>query len=329
MEIEGKELKKLFVALALIILIISAVSSLSISQVKADTSDVKILSYSWYVSSSTEHAQYTGDLIVVGEVQNIGTNAIENVIVGGQAYNISGGDVSSGAELPPYIAYLGPGQKAPFYLEFSPEITDLSLIDPNWASLVTNVTVRVVNAPDSSQSKYAGLTISTGSISNSTVAGTYTLTGTVENTGTQTTGRVWVIATFYNATGTVISMNYTEYISQSLLPGRSAVFTATPIDNTAELSSKITSYSLLIQSEATPTTTPTPTVTTTPTIQPSNSPTSSSQTTPTPTSFGISSTIIYIVIIAVAIVLVILAVLMLIRRRQNAEFDLPPPPPPI
>ena len=325
-------MKKILVALVLIILIVSSVSLLSTPHVKADASEATILSYSWYVApSTTTQAQYIGDLIVVGEVQNIGTNTLGNVVVGAEAYNATG-DFMGSAQFAAFVTYLNPGQKAPFYLDFTPDVTDPTTYDPNWASSVTNITLHMLGAADSNQTQYSGLTVPTGSVAISNSTGTYTLTGTVQNTGDQTTGRVWVITTFYNASGTVIGLNYTDYISQSLLPGKSATFTATPTDNTDQLTSSIANYSILIQSEPTPLATPTPTEpTTTPTVQPGTSPTSSSQTTPTASSpFGILSSLITdVAIIAVVIVIIILAAFMLLRRRQrNAELDLPPPPPP-
>ena len=74
-------------------------------RVKADASEAKILSYSWYVApaNTASQAQYAGDLIVIGEVQNIGTNTIGNVAIGADAYNSTGGFLASGSPLPPYI----------------------------------------------------------------------------------------------------------------------------------------------------------------------------------------------------------------------------------
>ncbi|MGD0450563.1 MAG: FxLYD domain-containing protein [Candidatus Bathyarchaeia archaeon] len=323
-------MKKILIALALVALVISSVSLLSAPNVKADPSEAQILSYSWYVApTTTTLAQYIGDLIVVGEVQNVGTNTLSNVVVGAEAYNATG-DLVGSAEFTAYVNYLSPGQKAPFYLDFAPDITtDISTFDQNWATYVTNVTVQVLTASDSNQTQYSGLTVPSGSVSVLNTTDPYTITGTVQNTGNQATGPVWVISTFYNASGTVVALNFTDYISQSLSPGESAPFTATPVDDTPQLSSSITSYSILIQSDPAPSATPTPTPITTP-IQ-TTSPTSSNQPTSSASPFGISASLtIYLAAAAVAIVLVILVVLMLLRRRQrNAEFDLPPPPPPI
>ena len=137
---------------------------MSTPRVKADASEAKILSYSWYVAPSTStQAQYIGDLIVVGEVQNVGTNTLGNVAVGAEAYNASGGFVGS-AQFSAYVTYLNPGQKAPFYLDFTPDITDITAYDPNWASSVTNVTLHLLNAIDSNQTQYSGLTVPTGAV---------------------------------------------------------------------------------------------------------------------------------------------------------------------
>ena len=48
---------------------------LSVPRVKAQTSEAQVLSYSWYVApADTNQAEYVGDLVAVGEVQNVGSN---------------------------------------------------------------------------------------------------------------------------------------------------------------------------------------------------------------------------------------------------------------
>ena len=51
------------------------------------------------------------------------------------------------------------------------------------------------------------LTIPKGSVTGIDNSGTYTVTGTVQNTGEQKTGNVWVLTTFYNASGTTLFRN--------------------------------------------------------------------------------------------------------------------------
>ena len=81
-------MKKIAVIVFLVVLSLAAFSMLTNQNVKADPSEVKILSYSWYIApSSTIQAQYVGDFIIVGAIQNVGTNTLEKVILSGNAYN--------------------------------------------------------------------------------------------------------------------------------------------------------------------------------------------------------------------------------------------------
>ena len=151
-------------------------------------------------------AENAGDLVAVGEIQNAGSSTLGIVTVAGYAYNSSQALLDSGnANIP--INHLLPNQKAPIYIDFLPEnsVTNVTS-DSSWIPSVTNVTVVVAYAADATTMQYSGLT-PTSSSSDST--GTFTVTGTVKNTGTQTAGGVWVDATFYNASGTVVAMNYT------------------------------------------------------------------------------------------------------------------------
>ena len=245
--------------------------------------EAKILSYIWYVApSNTVLAEYAGDLVAVGEIQNVGSNVIGTAVVSGTAALANGTVVASNeAEAYTDANYgLLPGQKAPFYIDFPPE--DSITQNQSWVPIVTNVTIKVTYVSDISNTQFSGLT--EADLAASVNRGTYTVTGTIQNTGTQTTGNVWLETTFYNASGIVIGLNFTDYLTNSLAPGASVPFTATPTDNTAKLSSEITSYSLLIQAESpTSSASPTPSPTATPTPTPIPTPTVSPNPTPTPT----------------------------------------------
>ena len=168
--------------------------------------------------------------------------------------------------------------------------------------------------------QYSGLT-STG-VSASNVDGTFTVAGTVQNTGSETANNVFVDTTFYNTSGSVVGLNFTNYFS--LAPGGSVPFTATPTDNGAQPSA-IASYSLLVQSETLTTSATSPPATSSP--PPTSSPSASTQPTqsPAPTSSGM----IYAVASAIGVIVVVLAALLLLRKRhKNAQFEPPPPPPP-
>ena len=281
---ERNNLKKILTVVIIVALTLATLSVLSTSIVRADTSEAKVLSYSWYVAPANPVlSQYGGDLAAVGEIQNVGSNVLSYVYISGAAYDSSGALLCA-SESQAYVYDMLPGQKAPFYLDFNP--ANSATGDQSWVPSVTNVTVSVVSVEESNQPQNTGLQIPAGSISAALDSkGTYTLTGTVQNVGTQASGQVWVVSTFYDALGTVIGLNYTNYLSNSLSPGEAVSFTATPVDNTAQLSSKIAKYSLLVQYlTLTPSPSPTPSPTPTSVVTPSPIPTPTAPTsTPTPT----------------------------------------------
>jgi hypothetical protein len=254
-------------ALILTALILASASMLVSPSARAVSSEVKVLSYSWYVApSNTVQAEYAGDLVAVGEVQNVGSNVLGSVFVVGFAYNSTGTLLDSN-NIPIYASNLLPGQKAPFYIDFLPQNSITG--DDSWVPSVTKVTVQPAYIGNTTVTQNSGLKLTGVSASKS--SGTYTVTGTVKNNGTETTGNVFVDTTFYNTSGTVVALNFTSYLTSSFAPGNSVPFTATPIDNTAQLSSEIINYSLLIQSEPL-------TTSGSPTPSPSPSPHSSSST---------------------------------------------------
>jgi hypothetical protein len=300
-------------------------------KVRADTSEVKVVSYSWYVapSSSVLSENGGGDLVAVGEIQNVGSNVIGTVSVVGLAYYDNSTDStqtrldSNNAYI--YINDLPAGQKAPFYIDFIPENSITN--DTSWVSSVNNVTVVVNYAADTNTTIYSGLTIPSSTYDNS--SGTFTVTGTVKNIGDQTAAYIWVDTTFYNASGKVVAMNYTNYLSDSFAPGQSLPFTATPTDNTVQLSSEITNYSSVVQYTSL-TASPTPTPSPSPTATPTSTPTATASPPPTQSPASTLSWLTYIAVGAIVIVVVVIAVtvLLLRKRHENAQFDLPPPPPP-
>ena len=319
LEMRGN-LKKTVVIVVLTILTLALFSTLVGQSVKADTSEVNILSYTWYVAQTNSLATYTGDLVIVGELQNVGTNVIGTAFVLGNAYNATGTLLDS-SEGQAYIYALAPGQKAPFSIDLTPENSITQ--DQSWVADATNITVQAAYVSDINTTQYSALT-ATG-LTASMIGGAYTVSGSVHNTGSQTTGNVWVETTFYNASGTVLSFNITDYISTELAPGDSATFISTPTDNTPVLSSEITNYSVFIQNS--PFVAPvTPTPSPTPTAQPTATPTPSSTAGSGLTLPG--SSLLIIIIVIVVVVAVVAVVLVLFRKRTALPPPPPPPPPP-
>ncbi|MGD0996639.1 MAG: FxLYD domain-containing protein [Candidatus Bathyarchaeia archaeon] len=312
-------LKKTIGIVILTVLTLAAFSMLLGPSVRADTSEVKILSYSWYVApANTVLAMYADDLVAVGEIENVGSNVIGTAVISGNAYNSTDGFLAQNEARAFITNGLLPGQKVPFYIDFPPQ--DSVTQDQSWVPSVTNVTVEATYVTDTNATQYSGLT-STG-VSASNVDGMFTVAGTVQNTGSETANNVFVDTTFYNSSGSVVGLNLTSYFS--LAPGGSEPFTATPADNTVQLSSEITSYSLLVQYETVTTSATSPPATSSP---PPTSPSASTQ--PTQSPAPISSGMIYAVASAIGVIVVVLAALLLLRKRhKNAQFEPPPPPPP-
>ena len=326
--------KKIISAILLTALILSSLSMIVLPKVTAQDNQATVLSYSWYsAAANSTAAANPGDLIVVGEIQNIGTSTIEYLGVMGSVFDTNNSELAE-TTTPVLGYYLLPGQKAPFYMEFTPD-TSLSQ-DPNdqdWIPYIGNVSITPIAVTDYNQTAYSGLTIPANSVSASDSSGTYTVTGTLTNSGDQGVSEPTVVATFYNASGTVIGIDYTS-LADTLAAHASASFTVTPIDDTTQMDAAITNYTLLAQYALNAgTTTPTPTsISQTPTPTPSNS----NGATPTPTNSSPSTqnkisskTLLEIVgTIAVVVVLGLLVSVFMVRRRGKTEqFESPPPPP--
>ena len=305
-------MKKILAFVILVVLALALFNVLSLPNVRAQTNEAQVLSYSWYIApSTTTTAEYINDLIAVGEVQNTGSTAIGAIWVTGQAYD-SNGTVLASTEAQAMATNLVPNQKAPFYLDFTPEESVTQ--DQSWVPNVTSVTVSVAtitNASDSS-TQYTGLTISNLNMDNN--GGNYTVSGIIQNTGDQSVEDIALASTFYNSNGTVIAVSFTD-LGATLVPGQPTTFEVTPWDNTATLSSEIENYTILVQSiPVTPTATPEQTAQ--PTTQPTSSPSGSPNPTQNP---GIMTSIpTYALVIVVIAVVAIIAGLMLLRRRGKS-----------
>jgi len=273
--------------------------------------NVSILSYSYYI-----YPYDNNYLIAVGEAQNTGPNVIDYIRVTGIFYaeDETTYMISSANTL---LTQILPQQKAPFYIRFSQQ----DVVNGQWGSQgIKNFTITVTHASPTATQQYQDLTITTHSSSTDSYG--YYVTGTVKNTGSQPSNRTWVVATFYNSTGSVVAVGYSAYLNPDSIPaGGTAVFTIYAADYAA-VSGSIASYSLVIQTELTaPSATPTPTPSPTPSASPTSTPSQSSPSpSPTPTGSGNGTAIpdgyIYAAVIAVAIV-VIVAVVLVLRKRAG------------
>ena len=305
-------MKKIVTIVIIAALVLAAFIALA-GNVKADsTSEATVVSYSRYIAPSNPtfggpQGVQPGDLIVVGEVKNVGGNVITNVTVQGIALDGNGQTLAT-SRTQAFVYYMLPSQKSPFYLDFG--ASSSSTQDLSWVSSVNSITVTVTSVQDTNARQYAGISL-VSNVNYTDYSGVYIVRGTIENTGNQIAAQPWAVTTFYNAAGTVISMNFTNYLISSLSPGGAYLFFATPVDNNTALTSQITDYtcqidSLTLANSASSTSTPTSTSTA------STSPASQFPT-------------LLVAIIVVVLVVVIIAALMLVRRGK--KLPLPPPPP--
>ena len=221
------------------------VSILSLSltftpNVLGQSENVQVLSYNWYISSK-------GTFIVVGEVQNVGPTNIKYIYLQGLVYSPDE-EVQAYSYYTAFSTEILPQQKVPFIMYFTAETSRTG--DLSWISSgVDRVEFMIITANETDDYQYPDLEIINDShYINSN--GLFTVTGNVRNTGNQDSGRVWVVATFYNSTGSVIGVGFSKYLTpDSLPPGQTSSFTLTTVDFITELTNEITDYTLVIQTE--------------------------------------------------------------------------------
>jgi hypothetical protein len=209
--------------------------------VSSKTQDIKVLSYSYTIDN-------LGVLDVFGEIQNTGSDTIDKVVLKGTAYGADGTEIGS-TTCQAWAYYIAPGQKVPFMLEFQ---TPTSNIDWNTAG-ISKIAITIIEAEAVNKHCYPDLTVSSSAAVSTSGddKGTYWVSGTVKNVGSQTVSKLVVAATFYNSSGHVVSTGLTNYLTpESLSPSGTVSFKvgAYYTDQSTEPESrKITSYVLNVQ----------------------------------------------------------------------------------
>lgn len=295
-------MRKVLTYFVVVLLFCSLCLTLTPKNAQSKTADVKILSYTHYIDA-------IGFLGVAGEIQNTGTDTLEEVVLTGTAYG-SDGTIQSTLSSRAWVSFMVPQQKAPFLIDLkSPQNYS------DWTTAgISKITVSVSIAKESTSHLYSDFTTtvtSAGVSSNADDLGTYWISGTIQNTGSQAATKLAVAAIFYNSSGAVVAVGHSDYLTpDTVSPSAAVSFKVGAFDtNQSDANSrvKITSYTLNVQA-------------TTPLLQGSGS-TSTSQ--PTGATQTDNQNLIYIAIIAV----VAIAVLLLLRKSKRKP--LPPPPKPI
>jgi hypothetical protein len=285
--------------------------------------NVKVINYSYYIDNQ-------GFLDVVGLVQNVGTNTVgaraNPVILTGLVY-APDGEQESSSYCQVWAYYLTPGQQAPFYMEFPPPQTT-NIWSRSYVGKII-LTVAQANATNSYQYPDLKITSSVGSIGSiGGYNGAYVVNGVIKNTGTQSATNMSVVGAFFNSTGTVVAVGYTNYLVPTvLIPGNTTTFEIAAFDLNQSLVSaslQIHSYQLLVQTELpilqgtlTPTNSPsTGTTSTSTSTSSTSSPSSSSKPGGNSKNSSIGATI-YVIVIAAVILAVAAAGAVLVLRRSK------------
>jgi len=196
---------------------------------QAANTTITVLSHSSYVSPS-------GHFVVLGEVQNTCSHALESVSLNVEVSASDGSQIATGTTNVFAQNFL-PQQKAPFYIDFGK-------IDFNIVSKTSAFNISLANAPPTNYFQYPDLSLNVDfdGIANDA----YTVSGSVINIGDETANDIKIYGTYYNSAGVVVAVGFVE-LKDPLAPNTSADFTISEIDESIKLATKISSYALLVQ----------------------------------------------------------------------------------
>lgn len=270
------------------------------------TTDLQVKSYTYYTSPATS------DFVLVGEVQNVGSETFHDARVRALIYNASDVLVSESVYSRIYADQILPNGTAPFYMLFtsSSSITgDLSWVNNS----IARVDFFCFGSANTTQNE-PGLVVGghNGALDSS---GDYVVTGIVINRGTSYPERCYVVGSFYDSSGEVIAIGISEYLTPYLAPNDYAQFSFGLFDASPAASSQVASYTLHAIADGTLSTTP-PTAVPSPTNEPTDSPNqTASPLDPSDSDNSAPPDTLYIVIAVVAIVIALIVLVLLLKRR--------------
>ena len=249
---------------------------------QAANTTVTVLSHSSYVSPS-------GHFVVLGEVQNTCSHALESVSLNVEVTASDGLKIATGTSNVFANNFL-PQQKAPFYIDFGK-------IDFDIVSKTSAFNISLKNAPPTNYIQYPDLYLNVDSEGITNDA--YTVSGSITNTGIQTASDVKIYATYYNSAGVVVAVGFST-LKEALAPSTSANFTIGETDESIKLSTKISSYTVLVQ-----------TSTQNFSLPPSTSPSDTGQSSD-------FSLLTYAIIVIIVIAVIAMLVLVLLKRKHTS-----------
>jgi hypothetical protein len=281
---------------------------------------LKVLSYSWYMSVQS------GNLIVVGEVQNTGSEIIYHPTITGTVYTIDQQAQATTDYSLTYSNEILPNDTAPFYMVFTAERSINGSL--SWVSTGIDHVDFKFYASTTQDAPYSGLLI-VANASTVDELDNYAVGVAVLNTGNLYPERLWVVASFYNASGTVVAVGTSSYASPHYLaPGNTTTLVVIISDPISKMNSEIVGYKLKVLSDGvvatspTPSPSPSPTETPSPSLSenPTSSPSDSSAPQETPNSQNglyVPMSTIYAIIAAVVIVVVVIMLAFIVRKKIN------------
>ncbi len=240
---------------SLLILTILSLMVISISQVKA-ASDINIL------SNNQGFIAPTGTYYIVGEVQNVGSQAQKFVHITATFYS-SNGTMLGTDDAYTDLDIINPGCKSSFY-------TMLLGSNAVWIPEIDHYSLTVSSSVATALPGNLKILSSSSSISN----GNFHVTGEIQNLGGGSATFVYIIATFYDQAGKVVGSESTYPDPDTIASGQKAPFDISytpdarvPLIKSYALTAQSEEYSL--QGSVTPSSSPSSTSTPNPTPSPS------------------------------------------------------------
>lgn len=206
--------KNAIIIICLLVIFSSTIlSSLTEGYAKPTAQSIDIISHNGFLATLHPYTWY----VVVGEIKNIGTDALQNVSLTIDFYDSHGkllDTISSGVSLSVILV----GRKAPFLIMLTNEtkseyVDRYEIVETSW---------------ELSEGKEEGLLIS------NTIFYNWTVMGRIKNEGENNSRRTKIIATFYDQNGDALAVN-SDFLLRApdgIPPGQKETFTIPfPFDN--------------------------------------------------------------------------------------------------
>lgn len=230
---------KRMVFTVIMVLAVLSCSLVCITGVRSEVSTIQIVDYSHYFDDQ--------DILwVVGEVKNVGTYPVRDVLLSAIATQGDGVQTQPTAGYAAWGKYILPGGKAPFAFP----IDNTNTASGVWTNVaLEKIDLTITQADDTPLYQYQDLSIADKSYS-ITDEGAYWVSGEIQNAGSETVTGLVAVVSFYNSEGTIVATGYEEAVQTTLVPSAKTTFSvvATDLDTRSAGSERvIASYCVSLQ----------------------------------------------------------------------------------